>query len=249
MLKIAIPKDEIYNNLTANAEEVCKKENIMLISDTEARVGELFQRNSVDLALVSTYDLILHHRKGDFRIIPATSLSISGRTGHFHVHIKKDTQTLKTVLLMIDSPYLTELIKILYLERYNIEIDITTKIPKDGNIADFDIVINHDECKDCEIDLSEDWYDTFKNMIPLAFWVGRNEEIPHNAVNLINSFAASSLPEKLELPITNEEMTLHQGIIYNKWSAEQKEAIEFVSDLLYYRGKVSDIADIKILEV
>jgi hypothetical protein len=248
MIKIAVPKDEIYKDLTQNAAEICKENGIMLIEDKEERVGELFVRNSVDLALVSPYDLIRFHRKGDFRIVPGAALGIGGRTGHFNIHIKKEGYGVNNCLLMFNSPLLKKIVEILYAERYNIEINVDMGLPKDKEITDYDIIID-DQCGgDCPIDLTEDWLDTFKQIIPLAVWVGRNEELPLNVIEITNKFAGVSLSEREDLPITDEEMTLHQGFICRQWSEDMNAAIEHLSDVLFYRGEVAEIADIKIME-
>ncbi len=249
MIKIAVPKDKIYKDLTQNASAICKENGIMLIEDREERVGELFVRNSVDLALVSPYDLIRYHRKGDFRIVPGAALGIGGRTGHFNIHIKKEGFSLSNCLLMFDSPLLKKIVEILYAERYHTEIKVDMGMPKDKTISDYDIIIDNQCGGDCPIDLTEDWYDTFKQMIPLAVWVGRNEELPMNIAEITNKFVAVSLSEREALPITDEEMTLHQGYICRKWSDEMLRAIEHLSDILFYRGEVSEIADIKIMDM
>lgn len=245
--KIAIPNESLYGKLTANAEEVCKENDFLLIADTEERIGDLFRRNSADLALLPAVDLIRYHHKGDFRIVPGPALSLEGRTGHFFIRYQTKIKNPETCLITAKSPNLKAMAAILFTERYGLSPEITLGKPKGKTPDDFDIIID-DTPGEEKIDFSEDWFDSFGVPMPMAVWAGRNEEFPEETLEIVNKIADSSLKESEKIE-GNPDLTLHPGYIAGRWSENFEKALVKFGEMLFYKGKTIELADIKTMEM
>jgi len=229
--------EPLYNNLN-------KKEfNIEILS--ELKCIQEIKNNNFDLALISplVYTSVLGIN--DFRIIPANMLILEDYTNSLTINIKQNRQFLQKIYFSEINEFMIIATKLVLLERFNISPELTI------NIEEADIIVNNEKdiITDCfDIDLTEDWYDTFEVPLVTGFWIVNNEntEVIKDAIKLVNNF--SNILQKEEV-ITKDynETYLRIGKKYWTWNDNFRQYFEKIFDILYYNGYSEHIADVKLL--
>jgi hypothetical protein len=249
-MKIAIPQNSIYNSILKNVDEVCKSNNIGLMKVTPERAGDLFRKRLVDVALLSPLDYFRGVGKGDYRIIPGPCLAVKGYSGLLSLNFRPNLRTITNSSVDFDNEYLLSITRILLAERYDMAIEfVKDNADLDSALQKYDasLLLNHPSIG--SIDITEDWFLSYDIPLPLAYWVGINEEFDSEVINLIKLFADTE-NENQALQIINSDTDDERiGKYLFQWNDTHKEALERTADLFYYHTLVSEIADINVAEV
>lgn len=248
-MKIAIPQNSIYDLILKNADEVCKMNNIELIKVKSNRVGDLFRKRLVDIALLNPLDYFKGTGKGDYRILPSTCLAVEGYSSIISLKFNPNLRTISSSAYNFDDEYLQSVCKIILAERYDLEINMEFNNNSiDVLLNSFDSVIRENEFIENSISLTEDWFLSFEEPLPLAYWVGFNEEFEESAINMVSSFADETIingKKDIILPDSDSERT---GAFLTKWNSRHKSALEKTADMFYYYGFINEISDINLAE-
>lgn len=253
-IKIAVPNNDFYKPILANASQVCKDANVELIVTSEEQCQELMLNNLVNVALLSPYGYGLGVRKADYRIIPSVYLASENYTGLAAIHFKKGLDTLSKGASNFPNQYLSRIAKIMLAERYDLVLDFKEQ---KGSIEE--LLSSNDCCVaygktsslDGALDVSEEWFMSYEAQMPLAIWVCRNEEDPENIENFVKLFiddeTVSSNFEEIIHDESDENIEVRAGKLIFKFNEESEDALENTMQLLYYHNLFSEIPAIKIL--
>ncbi len=249
---IYISNNGICDIITANAKSAAEHFGFELKSVDEKAMLKAVTNNHADLALVSPLVYGMCMNKADLRIIPEQCLSFVGFNGNSSILFRQGESNLSKVGASNVDDYLTVIAKILFSERYDIEPQFleysgsATEIPKELSailrIGDFPDISS--------LDLSEDWFDSFEIPLPIAFWVGRNEEIIPEFYDFIKSAATDDLP--LEYPVhekidENTDQYVRSGSVITKWNEEVRSALDQTLQMFYLRTYFKDIPAVKLV--
>lgn len=249
-MKIAIPQNSIYNLILKNVDEVCKSNNIELIKVTPERAGDLFRKRLVDVALLSPLDYFRGMGKGDYRIIPGACLAVQGYSGLLSLIFKPNLRTINNSSVDFDNEYLLSITRILLAERYDMIIEF---VKDSGNLeealAKYDAALLLSHPSEGSLDITEDWFLSYELPLPLAYWVGINEEFDSKINEYIQLFAGTDEENQALEIIQSDTEEERNGKYLFKWNDIHKEALERTADLFYYHTLVSEIADINVAEI
>jgi len=249
-MKIAIPQNSIYNLILKNVDEVCKSNNIELIKVIPERTGDLFRKRLVDVALLSPLDYFRGSGKGDYRIIPGACLAVNGYSGLLSLNFKPNLRTINKSSVNFDNEYLLSITRIILAERYDMFIEFirdNAELEEAFTKYDAALLLNHSS--EGSIDITEDWYLSYDIPLPLAYWVGFNEEFDEEINDYIKLFAGIEDSAKELAIIKSHTEEERNGKYLIEWNDIHKEALERTADLFYYHNLVSEIADINVAEL
>ncbi|MBS3999043.1 MAG: hypothetical protein KGZ71_01030 [Desulfobulbaceae bacterium] len=250
--KIYISNNDICDIITANAKSASEHFDFELKLVDEKNMLKAITSNHADLALVSPLVYGMCMNKADLRIIPEKCLAFVGFNGKSSILFRQGEKNLSKVGALHINDYLSVIAKILFSERYDIEPQFveysgsSTEIPQELSailrIGDFP--------DKSSLDLSEDWFDSFEFPLPIAFWVGRNEEIIPEFIDFIKSSAADELPTEYPVHEHIDENTgqyVRSGSVITKWNDEVRSALDQTLQMLYLRTYFTDIPAVKLV--
>ncbi len=249
-MKIAIPQNSIFNLILKNVDEVCKSNNIELIKATPERVGDLFRKRLVDVALLSPLDYFRGMGKGDYRIIPGACLAVQGYSGLLSLNFKPNLRTINNSSVDFENEYLLAVTRILLAERYDMIIDfIKDSANLEEALAKYDAALLLKSPSEGSIDITEDWFLSYDLPLPLAYWAGFNEEFDIKINDYIKLFVGTDEADKVLDIVYSDTEEERNGKYLIEWNDIHKEALERTADLFYYHTLVSEIADINVAEI
>lgn len=249
-MKIAIPQNSIYNLILKNVDEVCKSNDIELIRVTPERAGDLFRKRLVDVALLSPLDYFRGMGKGDYRIIPGACLAVQGYSGLLSLNFKPNLRTINNSSVDFDNEYLLSITRILLAERYDMIIEfIKDSANLEEAFAKYDAALLLNHPSEGSIDITEDWFLSYDFPLPLAYWVGFNEEFDEKIYDYVKLFRGNEVENQELVIIHSDTEEERKGKYLLEWNDIHKEALERTADLFYYHTLVSEIADINVAEI
>lgn len=252
-IKIAIPNNPIYMEITENAENIAEKSNMEIYRLPENQLGELFLSNRFDVALINPLIYGKGVIKGDYRVIKGPALFAEGYTETVSMYFNPKLSTIDKFTVTSKDEYLMIISRILLAERYGIlgELDESK-----GTISDdldkYDAAFAYGKPDNIRsMDLTEDWTDQFRISLPIAFWAVKNEEEPLGIVEAVHRFTRENLkPEKIikEKP-SKDEINYHRtGKLIYHWQDYLEKDIDETLELLFLHQQTPEMAAVKIIE-
>ncbi len=251
MINIAIPNYKFLEPIVFNLKQYEKDSNLRVFEVAESDCYELLSTNRVDVALFTPLDYGKILKSADLRIIPTVCYALEGFTGIFSLYFKSGLDNIDKCPAPANDDYLTAIFKILLAEKYEIHTEILkSKKTLQELIEEFKVALHfgNDDNIAPSMDLSEEWYDSYETILPVCFWVVRNEEEPENIVEFVSLIKKITAQEFIPVSkydiSTNEDRT---GNILLKWSDEIEKSLEEVLDMLYFYQYIPEIPEIKLL--
>lgn len=230
----------LYDNLNKN------KFALSVLS--EIACVEAINKNEFDLALISPLIYASINSKEDIKILPAKMLVLEDFTKTVAINIRQNKENLSKIFFQTSNEFIIVATKLVLCERFNLAPELT------NNVEEADIIITYgDKIENCfEVNLSEDWYDTFEVPLVMGFWVFKDDEDYNsdnynNIIELVNSFANSNLESKKNISQDYNEEYQRCGKEYWEWNKDFIDALEKIFDVLYYYGYAHNIVDVKLL--
>lgn len=230
----------LYSNLNKNSFALSVLNEISCV--------EAINKNEFDLALVSPLIYASMNSKEDIKILPAKMLVLEDFTKTVTINIRQNKESLNKIFFHTTNEFIIVATKLVLSERFNIAPELT------NNVEEADIIITYgDNIENClEVNLSEDWYDTFEVPLVVGFWVFKDDEEYDNEkyksiIKLVNSFANPNLESKKNISQDYSEDYQRCGKEYWEWNKDFISALEKIFDVLYYYGYAHNIVDVKLL--
>ncbi|MFN3194396.1 MAG: MqnA/MqnD/SBP family protein [Chlorobiota bacterium] len=251
-LKIAIPDNPIYRQIFFNAESVCKEFGATLIKTNEREVAKLFEENKVDVAFLTPKDYGRGTRISDYRIVPTTCLAVEGYSRYASVYFKQGLQTIKSAASPTPDDFIINIGKILLAERYSISVDLekTDKSKVDDILEEKDaaLIWKKNFLGDVAMDITEDWFDSYRIPLVLGTWVVRHQEEPEALDKMLKLFESDSLHGKTTVTDKpGEEMEPREGKLIHEWSDEIEKAYDTLLEILFYHQFTNELATVKMM--
>ncbi len=244
--RVYVPTNFAVKEIIGNISEECKNHNLDLISINEKICTEHTLQNRSSLSLISPLAYGLGVRKADFRIIPTYAVGIIGYSGKSSLYFRQGLSTFDKIGVKDKDDYFSVIGKILLHERYDIEAEL-----ENTNQVLPDILNNYSACilDGCDdnyhnMDITEDWFETYEIPLPVGIWVVRNQEEPDDVIELTNKFAMDDLPEEFESNHHSDHE--REGRIMTRWSSDMHNALEQTLELLYYHRLIPELPAVKI---
>ncbi len=255
MIRLALPKNDIYKPLFVGCDSYCKSHNIKYYELSENQCAEYLLRNLVDAAFLSPLGYGRGVKIADYRIVPGPVLFTEDYTELATIYFNKGLNEVCSIQSSTPDDFMMLIARLLLNEKFGIDLKIEhTEASKEDILSHKDSAIlwGKEKGDDVSLDISEEWFDLFEEPLPLGFWVCRAEGYPPNIKEIINSIASSDLPDKQEIEESeNEANSKHykrRGSIYWRWAPHLETSIETVLLFLYMHQLLSDIPAVKILE-
>jgi hypothetical protein len=154
----------LYGNLNKN------KFTFSVLS--EIACVEAINKNEFDLALISPLIYASINSKEDIKILPTKMLVLEDFTKTVAINIRQNKESLSKIFFHTSNEFIIVATKLVLCERFNIVPELT------NNLEEADIIVNYgDRIENClEVNLSEDWYDTFEVPLVMGFWVFKDDQ-------------------------------------------------------------------------
>ncbi|ROL56605.1 hypothetical protein D9V84_07815 [Bacteroidetes/Chlorobi group bacterium Naka2016] len=254
MIRLAIPKNEIYKPLFEECENYCSTRNIKYYRLSESQCTDYLLRNLVDAAFISPLGYGKGVKIADFRIIPGPILFTEDYTELATIYFKQNLENVSSIQSNTPDDFIMIIAQLLLKEKFGIDLKLEQNSGPRAEILskhDSAILWGKEKTDDVTLDVSEEWFDLVEEPLPLGFWVCRAENYPPNIKQIVSGIASHSLPEKEEIEeqIVGESKHLpRKGLLYWKWSSNLETSIETVLLFLYVHQVLSEIPAVKILE-
>lgn len=254
MIKLAIPKNEIYKHLFEKCEAYCQKHNIKYYLLTENECSDFLLRNLVDAAFLSPLGYGKGVKVADYRIIPGPAIFSEDYTGLATIYFNKGLNNISSIQSNSPGDFMMLIAQLLLHEKYGINLNLEhTKDSKSEILAKHDSAIlwGYEKGDYVTLDISEEWYDLFEEPLPLGFWVCRAETYPPNIKDIVTAIASISLPSPQEIEEETKGNSKHykrKGKIFWKWDSMLEPALENMLIFLYLHQLLSDIPAVKVLD-
>jgi len=251
-IKIGIPNNPAYNSLFSKVDIVKNQFDCEVFTLPEKQIAELFNKNRLDLAVLTPIGYSFGVKNSDYRILPEKVFGAKGFTGLISYFFRKGLGNVKTCSIPSEDEYLSQISKIIIHERYglfpnfipNPETNVD-KLLEDYHSA---LVIKSLKNSYHGLDITEDWLDMFSYPLPILFWVAKNEEVPNNSSEIINAFFDDEKFNETDIyarhPKEDEDFRIG-NYIYN-WTDDFDDALHFTLELLYMHKLIDVIPAIKV---
>ncbi|MCX7909343.1 MAG: hypothetical protein N2560_07495 [Ignavibacteria bacterium] len=254
MIRLAFPRNEIYEPLFQECEIYCKSHNIKYYKLTEKECTDFLLQNIVDAAFLSPLGYGKGVKIADFRIIPGPILFAEDYTGLATIYFKKNLKEVSSIRSNTPDDFMMVVARLLLKEKFGIELNLEhNEGTKSEILSNFDSAIlwGKESGEDVTLDITEEWFDLVEEPLPLGFWVCRAENYPPNIQEIISAIASQTLPDKVEISEEFAEDNIQhyqrKGNIYWKWVPELESSIETALLFLYMHQLLTDIPAVKIL--
>ncbi len=226
-MKIAYTKNEISELILR--DNIGVNSDINLINIEQDEIVKKLSNGLIEAALVDPITYSKLKKNNDVRIIPCSVLFLEDYTNTLGLNITSESSELNKLSLPFKSDYLYQISKLLLAERYQITI---MDVPSMGGS---EIVVNNELAT---LDISEDWYESFKLKLPLLFWVVKFDDgkvLVEDYVNLFNSISLTQ-----DEVFSTDDQT-RQGRIIRRWDNECEESLDETLELLFYHNLVDEL--------
>lgn len=226
-MKIAYTKNEISELILR--DNIGVNSDINLINIEQDEIVKKLSNGLIEAALVDPITYSKLKKNNDVRIIPCSVLFLEDYTNTLGLNITSESSELNKLSLPFKSDYLYQISKLLLAERYHITI---MDVPSMGGS---EIVVNNELAT---LDISEDWYESFKLKLPLLFWVVKFDDgkvLVEDYVNLFNSISLTQ-----DEVFSTDDQT-RQGRIIRRWDNECEESLDETLELLFYHNLVDEL--------
>ncbi len=231
-MKIGYTKNLISDLLLK--ENLTKTQDVELINLSQDDIITKIRNGILEGGLIDPVTYAKLKKDVDVRIIPTTCLFLEDFTNIIGLNITSNYKDLNKLSIPFESEYLFDISKIILNERYEIDL---INVPSVGGS---EIVFSHPEAI---LDISEDWFESFKFGLPMLFWVVKYEDgkvLVEDYINIFNTLTISSNED-----IINNDNTRH-GRITRNWDSECEKYLDETLELLFYNNLVKELHCSKI---
>lgn len=250
---IAIPTNPLFAPLIEHAERVAKTMGAKILRGTEQECHAYLGRHIADIALVSPLGYAKESLKTDLRIIPVSALTLDSLTysGSIYLRRSREGELFGRCASPFAEDFLMQMGAAVLSEKFDVEVTLEQA---QGSTQDllkqFDAVLDYgfDDQQDVSLDISDEWSDYFGEILPLALWVCRPEEVPEDIAEHLAEFRQHEFPTKQDIvEVEHQGTTAHRlGVISTEWSDETEEALQHTIELLYYWQYIPKVAATKL---
>lgn len=257
---IAVPSHPVFESLLTNADLVCKSFGARLLRGTEQECHAWLGRHIADVALVSPLGYARESLKTDLRIVPVSALTLDALTYTGSIYLHKNSFSAQTsssqssqsrcvssakedFLMMMGAAVLSE--------KFDIELVLEQER---GSVAElltrYDAVLDYgfDAEQDIALDISDEWSDYFGEVLPLALWACRAEEVPETIVEMLSAFRSAEAEVSHDIVEREHNGTSAQriGVVSTAWNDEVEEALQRTIELLFYWQYIPSVPATKL---
>ena len=230
-MKIAYSSNEL-SELLIRKENQQVNQDILILQESE--IEKLLVNGKIKIALVNPLMYGRIRQKKDVRILPINSLMLEDFTNILSLNISHNIKEHNKLKAIVENEYLICIAKILLAERYNIQVKEISSF--EGS----ELKLND---SNATLDISEDWFESFKHLLPIYFWVVALDE------DLLQIEEYHNLIKPLCYP--NDEYIqssdgLREGRIIRNWVSESEDSIDNTLDILFYHNYLENMMDSKI---
>ncbi len=250
MIRLAFPKNPIYNPLFEGSESYIKGKNIRCYQLNESECTDYMLRNLVDAAFLSPLGYGKGVKIADFRIIPGPMLFLENYTGFASIFFKPGLDNIYSLYSPTPDDFIIQIGQLVLNEKYGIDIQVKKMAGSKSEILtkyDSAILWGSAEVDDVSLDVSEEWYDLTEEPLPIGFWVCRAESHPPKIDKIVSSLTASYFIKNQEITEPNSKYHERKGKVYWDWEPELESSIEIMLLFLYLHQLLSEIPAVKIL--
>ncbi len=252
---IAVPTHPIFEPLLTNAVAVCEKFGARLLRGTEQECSAWLGRHVADVALVTPLGYARESLKTDLRIVPASALTLDALTYSASIYLHRGSFAANAYGARCVSPAKEDFLMMMgaavLSEKFDIELTVEQE---QGSIAElltrYDAVLDYgfDSQQQIALDVSDEWGDYFGEVLPIALWACRAEEVPETITEILSAFRHSDAPPQQEITEVEHNGTTaaRNGIISTAWSDEVEEALQRTIELLFYWQYIPAVAATKL---
>jgi len=226
-MKIAFTKNQISELLVRDNLGI--NNDLSLINIEQDEIVKKLSNGLIEAALVDPATYSKLKKNNDVRIVPCSALFFEDYTKTIGLIITESKSELNKLSLPFSSYYIFQVAKLLLAERYHVSI---MDVP---SIGGSEIVMNNENAT---LDISEDWYESFKFKLPLLFWVVKYDDGKVLLEDYVNIFNSISLTQ--DEFFTTEDQT-RQGRIIRHWDKECEESLDETLELLFYHNIVAEL--------
>ncbi len=246
-VRVGVLSNSIYRPLIQNIDEVAQEFNYEIFRLSEAQITNFIKENRFDVILVNPYILSKVFKFADFRIIPTRVMASVSYTNQVSIRFRDNLYKFDELYVPDKEDYFTKIAQILLSERYDIFPSLKTyNNLEELEKSDCSLIYNDNDTYG-QLDICEDFFETYEMPLLLGFWIVRNEEEPNNVKEFIER--AFDITMNGEYPIYEQDKgsIIREGSIITNWNEDIKNSLEQVYQLLYFRQFINELPEIKIM--
>lgn len=250
IVNLAVPENKYYQKLYSN-EEYIKNNNIRILPMKEEQALELLLDSRIDAALISPLAYGSAVGKCDLRIIPSKLCIAENYTDAVSIYFKQGIVEILSATLPTNDSYISNIAQILLKEKYELfpKALFKNEFPDDFSSDILVSWFNSEEFQN-KINLTEEWFDTFFNPLPMAMWVCKVEETPADLLEITNNlFKSENLTDDfyVQKPFKND-FYVQEGKIYWDWEKDFKLVLDNIVQILYFHQLLPELPEVKFYE-
>lgn len=243
--KIGVPDNPIYNFILQDIEEVKSKFNVEIYKLPENQISKLMLDNKLQMALVNPLIFTKIFKNSDYRIINDLCICSVGYTGLGVLNLHPNSLRISKILSNCVDDFFLEIAKLLISERYD-QFPIISKFENDYELNPNEAIFSYNDLNS-QLDISEDWYESYEIPLVYGFWIIRNEEEPENYKEIIKDLAKDNFQSEIPIALSNNEYN-REGTIITYWDDEIKNSLKQIYELLFAAKIIDDIPELKFIE-
>lgn len=253
---IAAPSHPIFEPLLTNAEDVCKSIGARLLRGTEQECSTWLARHVADVALVTPLGYAGESLKTDLRIVPVSALTLDALTYTGSIYLHNNSFAASARDIRCASPakedFLMKMGAAVLSEKFDLELTFEQDQRSVSELlsAGFDAVLDYgfDSAEEIALDISDEWSDYFGELLPMAVWACRSEEVPETIGEILSAFRNPNEPTARDIEEVEHRGTTAQriGVVSTAWSDEVEEALQRTIELLFYWQLIPSVAATKL---
>lgn len=233
-MNIAYTKNELTDLIISIDDN---KINQNIIDKSQNEIEKNILNENIELALVDPLTYVNIKKKKDIRVIPFRPIFLEDYSEVFGLDIANTPSEQKKLLMPLENQYLFNITKIILSERYNINLNEISK-DKGNKLSLFN--------SETMLDISEDWYESFKIRLPLYFWVALVKDEVYELTHF--ELIISSITKSDDTYVSTEDKT-REGQIVRTWDAECENSLDNTLELLFYHNVVPEIHACKLYDM
>lgn len=245
--RVGVLNNNIYQPMIKNIDLLASEYDFEVFKLNEAQLTKFILENRFELMLVNPYILARVFKFADFRIVPTRILAAVSYTDQASINFSGNLTRISELLVPSSVDYFTKIAQILLSERYNIfpEIKVYNTISEIGENTCS--LIYNDEENQGQLDISEDFFESFEIPLVNGLWIVRNEEEPHHVKDIIEKSYDSEITNEYSIQEMHHNEVIREGSIITRWDDDVKSALEQIYHLLFFRQFIDELPEIKIL--
>lgn len=246
--RVGVISNSIYHPMIKNIDLAAKEFGYEVLRLTEQQITKFILENRFELMMVNPYIMAKIFKFADFRIIPTRIMASVSYSDQASVNIIGNLNKIDELLVPSNEDYFTKIAEILLSERYNIfpKITVYNSISEIGENT-CSLIYNTDENQG-QLDISEDFFETYEIPLINAFWIVRNEEEQANVKEFIEKSFDSEISGEYSIQEIHDKEVIREGSMITRWDNDTKSSLEQIYQILYFRQFIDELPEVKLVE-